>query len=236
MTEATVRGQADGPLTPKGRGEARQIGEDFARKGGLSCLYLSTAKRAKETADYLVKANPSTDLETPSHDILSWSLGDLEGEPTVEAQPKLAAFIKYLPDVAPPGKSPLSGKRGESFDDFRWRALPYIGKQMAEWNANKKLKLGILTHHRVVRLLMAWVKGGLSPFMDVDTADMSREYEAGRPGSVWCFRPTGTGRLWSMTPVNMASEGKLEPAVYIVRHCSTRLNAGSDTGLHASHS
>ena len=220
-----VRGAADGPLTAEGRREARTLGQDFARKGGLTCLYLSTAQRARETANELVKANPTTDLEKPSDDILSWRLGEYEGEPRIEVSPKIANFVKFLPSVKIPGKSELTGKTGESFDDFRWRALPYIGKQLAEWNGNQKLKLGILSHERVVRLLTAWIAGGMSPFMDVDKASMTSPVETGHPGSVWKMLPVAGSRLWTLDAYPMADSKVLEPAVYIIRHAATVLNS-----------
>lgn len=222
-----VRGAADGPLTPEGRRKAKELGDDFARKGGLTCVYLSTAKRARETVAAIVKSCPYTELEDPVDDILSWRLGEYEGEPRIEVWPKICNFVRFLPDVKLPGRSELTGKTGESFDDFRWRALPYIGKQLAEWHGNQKLKLGIVTHERVVRLLQAWIAGGMSPFFDVDMASMASQVEMGKPGSVWTMRPVSGSRLWTMEPYAMATKDPLEPCVYVVRHCQTALNADS---------
>jgi broad specificity phosphatase PhoE len=221
-----VRGQADGSLTPAGRSEANRLAENIRRKGGFTCMYLSTAQRVRETVNAIKSKNPELDVEEPVDDILSWRLGGLEGEPLVEAQPKIDAYVRWLPSESPEGKSDLTGKTGESFDDFRWRALPYIAKQIAEYCNNRKLKLAICTHSRVVKLVEAWLAGGMQPLFSIDFKAFLSPAELGKPGSVWRLKPGRTPESpWTMVTCDMLSNERFEPGVYIMRHASTRFNS-----------
>lgn len=228
-----MRGSADyTPLTSAGKAQAKRLGQAFARRGCLTCLYLSTALRVRQTANAIVEASGNkTELEDPTPDILSWRMGGLEGSPMTEVQPKLEALVRYLPSQAPNGRSDITDLPGESFDDFRWRALPYVAKQMLEWWGNKKLKLGIVGHHRVLKLVNAWFVGGCSPLFDIDKASFLKPQEMGKPGDVWQFVPTGgVNDPWKAVPFNPYADGELPASVYYVRHADTALNSGSYSG------
>ena len=225
---ALVRGSADGTsLTAQGRAEAKRLGEALARRGGLTCLYLSTALRARQTANALVEACPSTELETPAADLLSWRLGGLEGAPVTEAQPKIIALAKYLPSQAPNGRSDITGLLGESFDDFRGRALAYLRQQFLEADRNRRLKLGIVSHHRVLKLLDAWLAAGANPLGKVDADRFGTTAEIGKPGAVFCVE---LGPRMRLAPFDVyGSRAALQPGVYFIRHCQTDMNSGAST-------
>lgn len=219
-----LRGQADAPLTPAGRAEAHRVSTWLRDSGCLTHLYTSSAQRAVETGKDIVAVCPTTTLCDPAKELLSWSLGEYEGDSPEESADKIAKFVKYLPSVALPGRSKFTSKGGESFDEFRWRVLPFLGKRLAEFNASPKVKLGLVTHHRVVKLIKSWLDGGMSPFMDVAVDVFNGRGEVGHPASVFVMKPTGP-RSWSFKELNTFSKSTLEPGVYLIRHASTKYNS-----------
>lgn len=221
-----VRGSADGtPLSDVGRAQAKALGAALARRGGLTCAYLSSALRARQTANEIIAACPTTELEKPAPDLLSWRLGGLEGAPLVEAQPKILALAKYLPSQAPNGRSDITDLPGESFDDFRGRVLAYCRQQFLEVLRNPKLKLGIVSHHRVLKLLDAWIAAGGDAFGTVDANRFASPAELGKPGGVWRIELPQL----KLVPFSIAGNAPLQPGVFFVRHCATAMNSGSYT-------
>lgn len=169
-----VTGSVDIPLTDKGIEHAAQVA---GRIKNASSVQTSPMIRAVETAK-AITPNPQK-----NHSLAPWALGDHEGKPSEQERPKIHKLIATTPDMNP-GTSRFSGKKGETFNQFRKRML---------WNVRHKansVKPGQtvvdVTHGRNIRLVDAWLKAGapedlsiskkamLSPSEHIPTGDLER--------------------------------------------------------------
>jgi len=140
------RGWSDVPLTKEGRQEGQRAGIKLRGKG-IEAIVASDLARSHETAviiGNLVGVKPQF-----SHELRPWNLGSLTGKEMSEAQPVMEKYARQNPDKPVPD--------GESFNDFKNRALAGVAKAIRQ---AKGMKLLIVTHHRVERLLCGWDKAG----------------------------------------------------------------------------
>src|SRR5262249_4292492 len=101
--------------------------------------------------------------------------GDLQGKPTSECLPKIK---KYMENPS----QPVEGG-GESFNQFKNRALGGIERIMKTYPG----PIALVTHHRVERLLNAWLATGqTNPKIDIKTL----ESKGDPPGTAEPFKLT----------------------------------------------
>lgn len=141
-----IRGWSDVPLNDIGRDDARRAGDSLKRKG-ITAIVASDLSRAKETADIIGQKIGVTPTYTMK--LRPWDLGKFTGEPADESREALKEYSTTKTDVKVPG--------GESFDDFRFRALDGVGEALRN---HPNDQVAIVTHHRVERLLNAWDEQG----------------------------------------------------------------------------
>lgn len=162
-----MRGWGDVPLDAEGRQESKKVAQQL--KGTkLSYLFHSDLSRAKDTADDISETTGAKLVQMP--ELRTWHIGELEGMKSDEANPILAQYATRTPDVPLPG--------GESFNQFKGRVMGGVNK------ANEiagGLPFGIVTHHKVERLLNGYVKAGLDN-PDVDKQEFLAE--GNEPGSI----------------------------------------------------
>ncbi len=140
-----VRGWTNVPLSAEGRQEARKLA-DRLRDSGLEVIVTSDLDRAKHTAEALARATGAEMVTTRK--LRPWDLGDYTGQHSTEVIKELPQFLDD-PDKRVPG--------GEAFNHFRERA--FAGLREAVERAGGK-SLAVVTHHRVERLLKAWLAKG----------------------------------------------------------------------------
>ena len=149
-----IRGWKDVPLVEKGRREAKMAGTKLVGKG-IQVILSSDLSRARETAEiigHILHIKP-----TFTEKLRPWNLGELTGQSTKEALPKISKYIEDMPDKPVP--------KGESFNDFKNRAFDGLA-EIIKHAAGKKIL--IVSHHRMERLLEAWHQEGQPLSGDID--------------------------------------------------------------------
>ena len=148
-----IRSWRDVPLSEDGRKEAETTAKALRNKG-IKHIYSSDLERAKETADCLgryCKLPVKTTKE-----LRPWDLGEFTGKSTKESMPKIHKYVDE-PDKEVP--------KGESFNSFRDRAFGGIEKILRD---HPKDTVAIVTHHRVERLIKAWMDKGQPKNYDIN--------------------------------------------------------------------
>lgn len=215
-----IRGSSNIPLSEKGLQQSKELGEQFARKGGVDLIVASDLTRAQQTGQAIASACEAPMAVTPA--LHPWHLGEIEGQPTKEVLDRINEYIVKHPDEDVPGRGPQSIHDGESFNDFKSRLLPYVMQMMAVAQRNPNLLLLLVTHYRDLRLLEAWVDRGTKPTMEINEQAMTQT--GATPGEVYHFSPSQRGR-WTLKHVDMEKDDPLPGGLYIVRHAVTEWNA-----------
>lgn len=154
LSEDRLRGWKDPPLNKEGREEAKKLGAKL-KDAGIDCLYCSDLSRAKETAEIIAEII-GADVE-PLRGLRPWDVGELAGQSTKTGLPKLAVYAREKPDEKVPG--------GESFNTYVQRAFKGINQAI---DADPDETIGLVTHHRVERLIKAWIKAGTPSDHSID--------------------------------------------------------------------
>lgn len=149
-----IRGWKDIPLSKEGNEEVEKLA-DKLKNSGLEVIYSSDLERTKETAEGISKSSGAELIFTKT--LRPWNLGEFAGQTTKEALPKIAIYVRQYPNKPVPD--------GESFNSFKNRTFQGIEHILKE-SSNKKI--GLVTHHRVERLLKSWIANGCPKNHDID--------------------------------------------------------------------
>jgi broad specificity phosphatase PhoE len=158
-----IRGWSNVPLSPKGHKEAEALGNRL-KDSGIKLLFHSTLGRAADTAKAIAEKTNAKLI--PSDNLLPWNVGVYTGRNSNEAHPELVKLAEKQPDMAP--------ENGESFNDFKERALHGLREAIHAANGQP---MGIVTHHRVERLINGWLANGQQPDFSIDFDTMFRHGE-----------------------------------------------------------
>jgi probable phosphoglycerate mutase len=146
-----VQGQGDTPLNAEGLRQAEELAAWFSRHRPDRIL-ASDLPRARQTAEVLAAR-----LHVPASyhpELRARRMGDYEDrthEELAAADPEAFKRLKHDPAFVPPGG-------GESVNELRDRAIPFVAKAVAEHPGRR---LVILSHHKVCQLILAeLVEGG----------------------------------------------------------------------------
>ncbi len=221
--EDILRGSVDIPLTQFGLDEAKTLGDRFKSKGVISRIEVSNLKRAVQTAEAIGKATGSP-IHKKVDNLRPWHLGSFEGKPTSSLLDEIQRYIVKKPNVKVPGRSPQSTADGESFVDFKRRTLGGMKIRLDKLKDNPNTIDVLVTHYRPLRLVQAWASRGFPPSMEINTKLMT-EKGSDPPASV--HRLYWKGSQVKMERVDMKSNQKLLPGLYLVRHGATKFN-GTD--------
>lgn len=202
-----VTGSADIPLNAKGRSQAKQIAN---RVKNPTRVFSSPMKRAMETA----KAIGSQ--AKPDNSLGPWKLGDHEGKPSEGEHAAISRHIDKSPD-APTGKSRHSGEKGESFNQFRLRALRGMRHKIRTIKPGEKVI--DVTHGRNIRLAHAWIKNGAPDDLTIDKGEMTGEGASVSTGDLLHVE-LKAGKAHQLTETASADK----PGYYLVRHGATDWN------------
>jgi len=176
------RGSSDIPLDEKGLQKGYDLAQQLARKGGLDRLLVSDLTRTRQTAAIINKYTRAPIVHS-GPELHPWHLGELEGQPVTQ---DAVDFINHLvtkePDFKIPGAGPLSIAQGESFNDFKNRALPFIDQALREHISQPQERTGLVTHYRVKKLVDSWVRAGAEADYKIDPGEMLQKGDA--PGTI----------------------------------------------------
>jgi broad specificity phosphatase PhoE len=126
--------------------------------------------------------------------------------------------IENRPDApAAKGRGPLSTKDGESFNQFKNRALDATRAALADHEPGEKT--AVVTHYRNIRAIQAWLNAGAKANNDIDVNTMKAKGDS-EPGDMFYMHPGGKALL----KVDKADQ----PGVYLIRHGATAWNEGTD--------
>lgn len=162
-----IRGWRDVPLSAKGLKEARRCAQ-LLKFSNIKVLEHSGLYRTRETAKEIARTTGARLIINPK--LKPWDVGIYTGEPSSKCHPIMKEFAIDHPDKAIPG--------GESFNQFRARAFDGV-KEALERHRGKLI--GLVTHHRVERLLVSWIRNGMPPNLAIDLDEMFSFGES--PGS-----------------------------------------------------
>jgi len=213
------------PLSPEGTNQAAALGDAFAKKGGLDAMVTPPSVRTKQTSD-AIKSKVGAIPDQAAPGLESWAQGGLEGQPEASVKGQIQDLIRKNPGTPIPGQGSMASQPGESFDQFKGRALPAIRgvmQQFAEGMAkNPEFKLGVTTHSQVGKLTRAWLAKGTPDDFSIHTPEMAKDGDA--PGSVHRLFPNKSGD-WELNPVDMKDPSPLEAGIYLIHHASTPQSA-----------
>jgi broad specificity phosphatase PhoE len=120
--------------------------------------------RATDTAKAIAQKTGAQMVATPN--LRPWNVGVYTGRNSNEAHPELVKLAEKQPNVAPP--------QGESFNDFKDRTLNGLREAV---QASQGQPMGLVTHHRVERLINGWLANGQPHDFSVDFDTMFRHGE-----------------------------------------------------------
>jgi len=145
VSQDRIRAWRDVPLNQAGRDTAKDTAEHLQDKR-IEVIVSSDLSRARETADIIGKALGIHPIYT--NKLRPWDLGMLTGQSTKDAIPKIKEYVDH-PDRPVP--------KGESFNSFMNRAFAGVADAIDRAQGET---LCLVTHHRVERLLKAWIAAG----------------------------------------------------------------------------
>jgi broad specificity phosphatase PhoE len=141
-----IRGWKNVPLSALGKQQVRQLAAKL-KESGIDFIVASDLDRARETAE-AIRETTGADLIF-SKKFRPWDLGEYTGQESMAVHPVMAGYAYRKPFKAVTG--------GESFDAFKSRVFAGLREYVGLYR-NKTL--AIVTHHRVERLIHAWIDRG----------------------------------------------------------------------------
>lgn len=222
------RGSSEIPMTPEGLQNAHILGQQIANKGGLDRILTSTLGRTIQTGRILQRYTHAP-IVYSGDGLDPWHLGAMEGQPlSDELVQHQKDLVSFRPDEISPlirGRGPMSTADGESFNDFKNRALPFLQKLIADHQARPDEKTGVITHYRVRRLLDAWMRKGMNEDGEIDADTMNTHTGNEPPGSMSRFSINPSNKNPQMNLVDLKTPARLPGGIYFVRHEATPWNA-----------
>jgi broad specificity phosphatase PhoE len=217
----------DIPLNDEGQKQVAQLGEQFAKRGGVDQIISGDLTRDRQTANAIAQAMQGEGIRIQlDPNFRPWHLGGFEGQKTKDVLPQMQDLAHNRPDTPAPGKNSQSTAPGESFNAFRDRFLSAMRGLQAQHEQDSSQKTAVISHFRGVKVMQAWLKKGAPDDNSVDVKEMDRV--DGQPGSVHRFAPMGA--KWRMTEEDMGQSAPLKPGIYLVRHGITDWNGEQGSG------
>jgi glucosyl-3-phosphoglycerate phosphatase len=158
-----IRGWKNVPLSDVGREQVKELAKKL-KGSGINYIVSSDLERAKETAERVAEAT-GADLIL-CKEFRPWDVGEYTGQESMAVHPIMADYAYRKPYRAIPG--------GESFDFFKARVFRGLREYVGQYSAKK---LAIVTHHRVERLIHAWIAKGSPANEELDLNVMFKRGE-----------------------------------------------------------
>lgn len=226
-----IAGSVDVGLTKAGEHEARDVGTALAMRGGLDEIVSSPRKRAQQMAQIIAILNGKLPVKLDAG-LNPWFVGFIEGQD--EHAPLIKKAVKAMlrnPAIVPPGRHPDSTEPGESFETYAARLAACMMKICQEWQRNPR-KLGLVTHSRTVRLIMAWVKTGLDkPSIAPEVMQEGSGTELPPVMRLTIDAP----KLGHVRRESLFGGPDLPKAIYLIRHAPTPWDDDKQVSEHAAY-
>lgn len=127
-------------------------------------IYASDVRRSAQTAAIVSEVTKAKIVETRG--LEDWDYGDLTGKRVDENLDIIKEYENECHDKALPG--------GEAYDTFLKRLLPFVQKAIDE-DGDKGIVV-LVTHNRVIRTILAWIKAGRKGIeVDKDTLNQKKD-------------------------------------------------------------
>jgi broad specificity phosphatase PhoE len=207
-----LRGAIDVPLNNQGIMDAMRMAQVLRDK--VSCIYSSPLQRATRVANEIRKVTPRTNLII-SPELKSWCFGELDGELASRAIPIINEYIINRPYEKLPGRSEFSNQMGESYNEFAYRLLNFMQREIDEYTS-KDGTLLYITHIIDIVTMKAWLDDGIVNNLNINPRIMVSK------------DPTSTSDLLYFNPRRVKIEYVKDittPGIYIMRHGQTEFNS-----------
>ncbi len=181
----------DHPLSAEGRQDARRAAHELADYG-IALVVSSDLKRGEQTAAVIARAHGADRRSSPA--FRSWNLGELAGKPFTEARPVIERYATQCPLRSVPG--------GESFAQFRERALPAVRRILARAKVSGQ-PVALVSHFRVLKLVEGWIAAGCKGH-EIDMKTFLQHNIL--PGAIIELAPQGAG--WKFTVIDAGEKAK----------------------------
>lgn len=158
-----IRGWKNVPLSDLGRKQVKELAAKL-KNSGIDFMVSSDLERARETAETVQRAT-GADLIF-SKKFRPWDLGEYTGQESMAVHPIMADYAYRKPFKPIPG--------GESFDAFKARVFAGFREYVGQY---RDKTLAIFTHHRVERLVHAWIEKGSPADEEIDLNVMFKRGE-----------------------------------------------------------
>ncbi len=158
-----IRGWRDLPLSVEGERETAELARGL-RGSGLRVVVTSDLTRAVQTGRAIAVETGAV-MEVDGR-LRPWDVGEFTGELSAKVTPRLMGYVERAGERVP---------GGEAFATFRDRAFAGIEGAMRFAGARR---LGIVTHHRVERLVKAWIAAGRPADRGIDEGVFGQRGEA----------------------------------------------------------
>ena len=159
-----IRGWKNVPLNDIGRKQVRELAGKL-KNSGIGFIVSSDLERARETAEEIRKTTDADVIFCKK--FRPWDLGEYTGQESIAVHPIMADYAYRKPFKPIPG--------GESFDGFCSRVFAGLREYCGQY---RDKTLAIVTHHRVERLIHAWIAIGSPANERVDMDVMFKRGES----------------------------------------------------------
>lgn len=147
-SQENILGWKDVPLSNLGKEDSKRIANTFIDIPVYK-IYSSDLSRARDTAKEVSRVIGSSFVTLKG--LRPWNLGDIQGTLSFTASELLKEYIRRYVYK--------SFRCGESFDDFKERAINTFNTILDEFEKNRK-NIVVITHFRFIKMIQAWVSAG----------------------------------------------------------------------------
>jgi len=159
-----IRGWKNVPLSDLGRKQVKELAIKL-KDSGIDYIVSSDLERARETAEAVRKTTGADVIF--SKKFRPWDLGEYTGQESMAVHPIMADYAYRKPFKPVPG--------GESFDFFKCRVFAGLREYVGLY---RDKTLAVLSHHRVERMIHAWIEKGSPADEEIDLNVMFKRGEA----------------------------------------------------------
>lgn len=207
-TVRRITGSADVPLTQAGKKQASTLSDRMTEP--FDAIFHSPSQRSKETVAEFAPLSIADPLVLKSLD--GWARGIYEGRPAKSVQSAMSRLI-MKPDKVPPGKSPISGLPGQSWNGMAIPMFRDIMRIKNELPASERAL--IVTSGGNLQALDAWGKSGYPKSFTFSHKDIARQ-------PYWSV----TGKMFKLSPKGLMSAlDNKDPGIYLIEHGETAFNS-----------
>lgn len=147
--------------------------------------------------------------------------------PPVDVRASIADQVRKSPGMKIAGQA-----AGESFNEFRVRALSAVRGAMQKLAGSPSQSIVIPKHSQVSRLVQGWVAAGMPDDLSVDPKAITVAISA-KPGEVEQFAPDEAG-AWELSKFDHKQQQELpQGAIYFVEHGETPATAANSAKISA---